>query len=50
MEELNSLFYNGLDRGDGKEEGDIFINCAYSKFFLDMKKLDLKDIYKILVE
>ena len=35
---INSLFYNGLDRGDGTGEGDIFIDCAYTKFFLDMKK------------
>ena len=36
---INSLFYNGNDaRGDGTGEGDIFIDCAYTKFFLDMKK------------
>ena len=36
---INSLFYNGSDkRGDGTGEGDIFIDCAYTKFFLDMKK------------
>ena len=35
---INSLFYNGLDRGDGTGEGDIFIDCGYTKFFLDMKK------------
>ena len=35
---INSLFYNGEDRGDGTGEGDIFIDCAYTKFFLDMKK------------
>ena len=35
---INSLFYNGEDRGDGSGEGDIFIDCAYTKFFLDMKK------------
>jgi len=34
----NSLFYNGQDRGDGSGEGDIFIDCGYTKFFLDMKK------------
>ena len=32
------MFYNGLDRGDGTGEGDIFIDCGYTKFFLDMKK------------
>jgi len=35
---INSLFYNGQDRGDGTGEGDIFIDCGYTKFFLDMKK------------
>ncbi len=35
---INSLFYNGVDRGDGTGEGDIFIDAAYTKFFLDMKK------------
>ena len=35
---INSLFYNGLDRGKGTGEGDIFIDCGYTKFFLDMKK------------
>ena len=35
---INSLFYNGLDRGDGTGEGNIFIDCGYTKFFLDMKK------------
>ena len=35
---INSLFYNGQDRGDGSGEGDIFIDCGYTKFFLDMKK------------
>jgi CheY-like chemotaxis protein len=34
----NSLFYNGQDRGDGSGENDIFIDCGYTKFFLDMKK------------
>ena len=33
------MFYNGLDdRGDGTGKGDIFIDCAYTKYFLDMKK------------
>ena len=35
---INSLFYNGQDRGKGSGEGDIFIDCGYTKFFLDMKK------------
>ena len=36
---INSLFYNGLDiNNDGNGEGDIFIDCAYTKFFLDMEK------------
>ena len=35
---INSLFYNGLDRGDGIGEGDIVIDYGYTKFFLDMKK------------
>ena len=35
---INSLFYNGQDRGKGMGEGDIFIDCGYTKFFLDMKK------------
>ena len=35
---INSLFYNGEDKGDGSGEGDIFIDCGYTKFFLDMKK------------
>ena len=29
-----SLFYCGLDKGNGKDEGDIVIDCGYSKFFL----------------
>ena len=35
---INSLFYCGQDRGDGSGEGDIIIDCGYTKFFLDMKK------------
>ena len=35
---FNSLFYNGADRGKGTGEGNIFIDCGYTKFFLDMKK------------
>ena len=35
---INSLFYNGADRGKGTGEGNIFIDCGYTKFFLDMKK------------
>ena len=35
---INSLFYNGEDRGDGTGEGDIFIDCAYTKFFLNMQE------------
>ena len=31
---INSLFYNSSDHG----EGDIFIDCGYTKFFLDMQK------------
>ena len=31
---INSLFYCGLDIGDGKGEGDIVIDCGYNKFFL----------------
>ena len=34
----NSMFYNGSDNGNGLGEGDIFIDCSYSKFFLDMTK------------
>ena len=35
---INSLFYNGNDNGDGYGEGDIFIDCGYTKFFLNMKE------------
>ena len=35
---INSLFYNGIDRGSGEGEGDIFIDCSYTKFFLEMNK------------
>ena len=35
---INSLFYNGEDKGDGSGEGDIFIDCGYTKFFLDMNQ------------
>ena len=35
---INSLFYCGQDRGDGKGEGDIFIDCGYTKFFMNMKE------------
>ena len=34
---VNSLFYNGSDiNNDGKGEGDIFIDCSYTKFFMNM--------------
>ena len=34
---VNSLFYNGTDiNNDGKGEGDIFIDCSYTKFFMNM--------------
>ena len=36
---INSLFYNGSDDGNGEGEGDIFIDCGYTKFFLNMKEL-----------
>jgi len=32
------MFYNGSDNGNGLGEGDIFIDCSYTKFFLDMTK------------
>ena len=32
------MFYNGSDDRNGLGEGDFFIDCSYSKFFLDMKK------------
>ena len=32
-----SMFYNGRDKGDGTGEGDIVIDCGYTKFFLEMK-------------
>ena len=35
---INSLFYNGSDDGNGEGEGDIFIDCGYTKFFLNMKE------------
>ena len=35
---INSLFYNGIDRGNGEGEGDIFIDCSYTKFFLEMNE------------
>ena len=35
---INSLFYKGKDRDNGEEEGDIFIDCSYTKFFLEMKE------------
>ena len=34
---INSLFYNGTDN-KGSGEGDIFIDCGYTKFFLNMKE------------
>ena len=30
---INSLFYNGEDRGDGTGEGNIFIDCGYIQYF-----------------
>ena len=36
---INSLFYNGSDN-EGKEgEGDIFIDCGYTKFFFNMTEI-----------
>ena len=35
---INSLFYNGSDEGNCEGEGDIFIDCGYTKFFLNMKE------------
>jgi hypothetical protein len=34
---INSMFYNGTDN-KGSGEGDIFIDCGYTKFFLNMKE------------
>ncbi len=42
---INSLFYLGQDRENDKGEGDIFIDCGYTKFFLNMKK---KGTYRYL--
>ena len=42
---INSLFYLGQDRGNDKDEGNIFIDCGYTKFFLNMKK---KGTYRYL--
>ena len=42
---INSLFYKGKDRDNGEEEGDIFIDCSYTKFFLEMKE---KGTYRYL--
>ena len=42
---INSLFYNGIDRGNGEGEGDIFIDCSYTKFFFGMKE---KGVYRYL--
>ena len=42
---INSLFYNGKDRGNGEGEGDIFIDCSYTKFFLEMNE---KGTYRYL--
>ena len=33
---INSMFYNGKDIGNGLGEGDIFIDCSYTKFFINM--------------
>ena len=33
---INSMFYNGKDKGNGLGEGDIFIDCSYTKFFINM--------------
>ena len=33
---INSMFYNGKDNGNGLGEGDIFIDCSYTKFFINM--------------
>ena len=33
---INSMFYNGNDNGNGLGEGDIFIDCSYTKFFINM--------------
>ena len=33
---INSLFYNGTYYGNGTGEGDIFIDCGYTKFFFGM--------------
>ena len=33
---INSMFYNGIDNGNGLGEGDIFIDCSYTKFFINM--------------
>ena len=35
---FNSMFYNGTDDGNGLGEGDIFIDCSYTKFFINMTK------------
>ena len=42
---INSLFYNGKDRDNGEGEGDIFIDCSYTKFFLEMNE---KGTYRYL--
>ena len=33
---INSMFYIGKDKGNGLGEGDIFIDCSYTKFFINM--------------
>ena len=38
---ISSLFYLGLDRGYGLGEGNIFIDCGYSKFFSGMEKIGI---------
>jgi hypothetical protein len=42
---INSLFYNGKDRDNGEGEGDIFIDCSYTKFFFEMNE---KGTYRYL--
>jgi hypothetical protein len=46
---INSLFYNGIDRGDGEDEGDIFIDCCYTKFFLEMNEKGTSVMEKIIM-
>ena len=33
---INSLFYSGSDDSNDEGEGDIFIDCGYTKFFFNM--------------